>query len=92
MKTTAKSAAASALAATIMVFAINALSAGPLENSDRRLGNSGVGQTSGKSDARKSGKWFADPERGWVRVDERRDGAERTRPSNTGKAKSQKTK
>jgi hypothetical protein len=80
------------LIATIMSFAMTALSAGPVKNSAARRDGQGVAKASAQSEARKGGEWFADPERGWVRVDGRRDVPQGAQPSNSSKAKTKKAK
>jgi len=80
------------LIATVMGFAIHALSAGPVKNSEARRDASGMANASAKNEARKGGEWFADPERGWVRIDGRRDVPQGAHRSNSSKAKTKKTK
>ena len=91
MKTTVNMVAASALTAAVTGLAITAFCAGPIKNPDGNRGRQGVTQASEKG-AGNSSMWSADPERGWVRADERRKAQEQTRPSSGGKTKNKKPK
>jgi hypothetical protein len=80
------------LIATVMGFAIHAFSASPVKSSEARRDGAGMPKASAKNEARKGGEWFADPERGWVRIDGRRDVPQGAHPSNSSKAKTKKAK
>jgi hypothetical protein len=91
VKTTVNLVAAIALTGAVTGFAVNAFCAGSIKSPEGHRNRQATTQTSGKS-AGNTSVWTADPERGWIRADERRKAQEQTRPSNTGKAKTKKTK
>jgi hypothetical protein len=89
MKTTVGLVTGIALTAAVIGFAGNTLRAGQSKNPDRHRGGQAVTQAGGKGN---KAIWSADPERGWVRADERRQAQEQTRRSNGGKANIKKSK
>jgi hypothetical protein len=91
MKTTVNLVAAITLTGVVTGLALNDLCAGPIKNPDAHRGKQEATQASGKS-AGNTTMWSADPERGWVRADERRKAQEQTRPSHGSKAKTKKAK
>lgn len=91
MKTTVNLVAAITLTGAVTGFASNALCAGPIKNPDGHRGKQAATQASGKN-AGNTTTWSADPERGWVRTDERRKAQEQSRPPHSSKAKTKKAK
>jgi hypothetical protein len=91
VKTTVNLVAAIALTGAVAGFAIDALCAGPIKSPDGHRGRQAATQASGKN-ASNTSIWSADPERGWVRADDRRKAQEQTRPSHGSKAKTKKAK
>jgi hypothetical protein len=90
MKTTVDLVAAITLTGAVTGLALNALCAGPIKNPDGHRGKQEATQAHGKSAG--NTMWSADPERGWVRADERRKAQEQTRPPHGSKAKTKKAK
>ncbi len=83
----------------IALFAVlNALAVFPIYHSTHAAQAKGASQRGGSADSHMSGKareetnaqWFADPERGWVRADERHDQSGR-RSTKEKKASGKKT-
>jgi len=61
------------LIATLELSAITTCAAGEKQNSNAHRGGTNASPTSGKSSGSNSAQWKADPDRGWVRADDRRN-------------------